>query len=98
MFLLLAPGHQAERRAAKTIANFLRNYPEITRVRLEPAGYMVVQTVECLTHRFAAHPDEQLVSSESFVVELVAMVVSCPLPVKRSMLSQQVNALETGNG
>jgi AcrR family transcriptional regulator len=65
---------QAERRAAKTMADLLQIYPEIPQVRLEPAGYMVVQTVECLTHRFAAHPDEQAISSESLVVELVAML------------------------
>jgi AcrR family transcriptional regulator len=66
----------AERRAAKTMAELLQVYSEIPHTYLVPAGFMVVQAVESLTHRFAAHPDEQVVSRESFVEELVAMLES----------------------
>ena len=56
---------EAERHAAKTVAGLFRLYPEVRRAYLEHAGFMVVQTVESLTHRFAAHPDEQFISRES---------------------------------
>jgi AcrR family transcriptional regulator len=66
---------EAERSAANTMSGLLRVYPEIPRPRLEIAGFMVVQTVESLTHRFAAHPDQQqLVSQPRFIDELVAML------------------------
>ena len=64
----------AERRAAKTMTELLQVYSEIPHTHLEPAGYLVVQTVESLTHRFAAHPNEQVVSRELFIDELVVML------------------------
>jgi AcrR family transcriptional regulator len=64
----------AERRAAKTVAGLLRLYPEVRRTHLEQAGFLVVQTVESLTHRFAAHPDEQLITRAGFVDEVVTML------------------------
>jgi AcrR family transcriptional regulator len=64
----------AERGAAKTLAGFLRLYPDIRRPNLEPAGYLVVQTVESLTHRFAAHADERNISRTNFISELVMML------------------------
>lgn len=67
---------EAERHAAKTMAGLLRLYPEVRRAYLEHAGFMVVQTVESLTHRFAAHPDEQFISRESFVEEVVTMLIA----------------------
>ncbi|RJQ38937.1 MAG: hypothetical protein C4555_04295, partial [Dehalococcoidia bacterium] len=67
---------EAERDAAKTMAGFLGLYPEVRRVDLGQAGFLVVQTVESLTHRFAAHPDEQVMTKTSFVDEVVAMLVS----------------------
>jgi AcrR family transcriptional regulator len=65
---------EAERRAAKAVAGLLRAYPEIRRTHLEQAGFLVVQTVESLTHRFAAHPDERVISRASFIDELVTML------------------------
>jgi AcrR family transcriptional regulator len=64
----------AERRSANAVAGFLRQHAEIRRAPLEHAGYMIVQTVESLTHRFAAHPEERILSRASFVEELVAML------------------------
>jgi AcrR family transcriptional regulator len=67
---------EAERRAAKTVAGLLRLYPEIRHVTLEHAGYLVVQTVESLTHRFAAHPDEQMIGRTGLVDEIVNMLAA----------------------
>jgi AcrR family transcriptional regulator len=74
---------EAERRAAKTVAGLLRVYPEIRHASLDQVGFLVVQTVESLTHRFAAHPDEQIISRSSFIDELVVMLeayLSCSEP------------------
>jgi AcrR family transcriptional regulator len=67
---------EAERRAAKTVAGLLRVYPEIRHARLDQAGFLVVQTVESLTHRFAAHPDEQFITRTGFADEVVTMLVA----------------------
>jgi len=67
---------EAERRAAKIVAGLLRVYPEIRRTHLEQAGFLVVQTVESLTHRFAAHPDEQFITRTGFADEVVTMLVA----------------------
>jgi AcrR family transcriptional regulator len=64
----------AERRAAKTMSVLLEVYPEVPHAHLTPSGFMVVETVESLTHRFAAHPNGQAVSRESFIEELVTML------------------------
>jgi AcrR family transcriptional regulator len=72
---------ETERRAAKTVAGLLHLYPEIHRAHPEQAGFMVVQTVESLTHRFAAHPNEKPLSRTRFVEELVTMLEAylvCP--------------------
>ncbi len=65
---------ECERSASRTVAELLRPYAEVRRRDLEQAGYMVVQTVESLTHRFAAHPQEQLCTREDFVAHLVTML------------------------
>jgi AcrR family transcriptional regulator len=67
---------EAERRAAKTIAGLLRLYPEIRHIHLDLAGFLVVQTVESLTHRFVAHPDERFIRRTGFVDEVVTMLVA----------------------
>ena len=72
---------EAERRAATTMGAVLAAYPGIHRSRLERAGFLLVQTVESLSHRFAAHPDGQLVSREGFLEDLVTMLeayLTCP--------------------
>ena len=65
---------EAERQAARTVAGLLSRYPEIQRPDLEEASFLVVQTVESLTHRYAAHPDEQVLSRPGFVEEIVTML------------------------
>jgi AcrR family transcriptional regulator len=65
----------SEREAAKTVAALLRLFPEVTHPRLDHAAVMAVQTVESLTHRFAAHPGQGLPQKES-AIELVAMLAA----------------------
>ena len=67
---------EAERHATKTVAGLLRLYPEIRRPCLEHACYIVIQTVESLTHKFAAHPDDQFIPQATLVDEVVAMLIS----------------------
>ena len=65
---------RAEREAIDAMAGWLRLFPEVCRDALDRSGYLVVQTVESLTHRFAAHPHEQITGKDDFVAELVAML------------------------
>jgi AcrR family transcriptional regulator len=65
---------EAERSAARTVAGLLRVYPEIKHTHLEHIGFLVVQTVESLTHRFAAHPDEHFITKTAFVNDVVTML------------------------
>jgi AcrR family transcriptional regulator len=64
---------RAEREAARTVAGLLRLHPEVRRTDLDRAALLVVQAVESLTHRFAAHPGEGL-SRRAFAAELAAML------------------------
>ncbi|TNF35888.1 MAG: TetR/AcrR family transcriptional regulator [Deltaproteobacteria bacterium] len=63
----------AERAAAEQVAELLRRYPEVRHPRLAEAAVMAVQTVEHLTHRFAAHPGQGL-PRDAFAAELVRML------------------------
>ncbi len=65
---------KAEREAIEAVAGLLRLYPGVGREDLNRSGYFVIHTVESLTHRFAAHPDEQLIGKNDFVAELVTML------------------------
>ena len=65
---------EAEHHAAKTVAGLLRLYPDVRHTHLEHAGLLLVQTVESLTHRFAAHPDEQIITRIGLVDEIVTML------------------------
>lgn len=67
---------EAERHAAKTVAGLLRLYPEVRRTGLEHTCFVVVQSVESLTHRYAAHPDDQFIPRTTFVDEVVTMLVA----------------------
>jgi AcrR family transcriptional regulator len=67
---------EAERHAAKTVAGLLRLYPEVRCAYSDHAAFLVVQTVESLTHRFAVHPDEQFIPRTTFVDEVVNMLVA----------------------
>jgi len=66
----------AEHQAARTMAGLLRTYPGVRRPNLEHAGYVVIHTVEALTHRFAAHPDDPVISRRELQGELVAMLAT----------------------
>jgi len=65
---------EAEHQAARTMAGLLRTYPEVRRPTLEHAGYVVIHTVEDLTHRFAAHPDDLVITRKELQRELVVML------------------------
>ena len=67
---------EAERHAAKTVAGLLRLYPEVRHTGLEHTCFVVAQSVESLTHRFAAHPDDQFIPRTTFVDEVVTMLVA----------------------
>jgi len=67
---------EAERQAAKTVAGLLRLYSEVRHTSLEHTCFVVVQSVESLTHRFAAHPDDQFIPRATFVEEVVTMLVA----------------------
>ena len=67
---------KAEMESAKTMAGLLDTFPEITRETNEINGYFVVQTVESLAHRYAAHPYENMMDEVTFTDELVLMLVS----------------------
>ena len=67
--------HEIEQRAAKTIAGLLKGFPEVKRGALEEASFLIVQTVEILTHRFASHPNTVLTRSQ-FTEELVSMITA----------------------
>jgi hypothetical protein len=74
----IAPGlhevfHEIERQAARTIAGLLRRHPEVKRVSLEEASFLVVQAVETLTHRYASHPN-MILTRKQFKDEIVAMI------------------------
>jgi AcrR family transcriptional regulator len=72
---------EAERRAARTVAGLLRLYPEVRHGTIEHAGFLVVQAVESLTHRYSAHPNEPLITQEQFLEELVSLLhayLTCP--------------------
>ena len=65
----------SEAEATRAVAELLRRCPEVRRRNLDQVAVMVVGVVESLTHRFAAHPDENL-SGRAFAVELVRMLES----------------------
>jgi hypothetical protein len=56
------------------MAGLLRTYAEVRRPSLDHAGYVVIHTVEDLTHRFAAHPDDPMITRKELQGELVAML------------------------
>lgn len=59
--------------AARIVAGLLRRHREVRHPRVLQCAVMAVQTVESLTHRFAAHPGHGL-PREDFVNELVGML------------------------
>ena len=76
---------RSEREAVDAMAGLLTLFPEIRGEHLQRSGYFVIHTVESLTHRFAAHPDEQMIDPSGFVEELVTMLeayLTCSLDEK----------------
>jgi AcrR family transcriptional regulator len=67
--LLLAAEHQL----ARTLSGLLRTYPEVRHPRLEHAAYVAIHTIEALTHRFAAHPEDRVIQQEALKRELVLL-------------------------
>ena len=67
--------HQIEQQGAKTIAGLLRGVPEVRRTSLEAASFLIIQTVETLTHRFASHPN-MLLTRKKFTTEIVSMITA----------------------
>jgi AcrR family transcriptional regulator len=64
----------AEHQLARTMTGLLRTYPETGRPNLEHAAYVVIHTVEALTHRFAAHPNDPAINRDVLQRELVTML------------------------
>lgn len=74
---------EAEQHAAKTVAGLIRLYPEVRSSCLEHTCFVIVQTVESLTHRYAAHLDDQFIPRTTFVGEVVKMLIAyltCDIP------------------
>lgn len=74
---------EADHHAAKTVAGLIRLYPEVRSRCLEHTCYVIIQTVESLTHRYAAHPDDQFIPRALFVDEVVKMLMAylkCDIP------------------
>jgi hypothetical protein len=67
---------EAERQAAKTVSGLLRIYPECRHGNLDRAAFTLAQTVEALTHRFAAHPDQGGMERDELVDEIVTMLLA----------------------
>jgi AcrR family transcriptional regulator len=65
---------EAEHEAARSMARLLRRYPAVRHARPERAGLLVIQTVESLTHRYAAHPEQQVIDRAGFVHEVASMM------------------------
>jgi AcrR family transcriptional regulator len=64
----------AEREAINAMAGLLRLFPEVRHRTPDRAAYFVMHTVESLTHRYAAHPENQTIAKDDFVTELVTML------------------------
>ncbi|WP_279589373.1 hypothetical protein [Rhizomicrobium electricum] len=64
----------AEREAINAVAGLLRLFPEVRRRTPDRAAYFVMHTVESLTRGYAAHPENQTIAKDDFVVELVTML------------------------
>jgi len=70
--LLLDSEHQS----AKVLAGLLRTLPGLGHPNLEHAAYVLFHTVEALTHRFAAHPEDPAMTREALQKELVTMLTA----------------------
>lgn len=64
----------AEHQLARTMAGLLRTYADVRHAHLEHAAYVTIHTVEALTHRFAAHPEDAAITQVALQGELVMML------------------------
>jgi len=64
----------AEHELAKTMAGLLHTYPEVRHPQLKHAAYVTIHTIEALTHRFAAHPEDPVISQGALQTELVRLL------------------------
>lgn len=65
---------EAEHQLARTMAGLLRTYPEVRHGNPEHAAYVVIHTIEALTHRFAAHPEDTAISQDALRCELLILI------------------------
>jgi AcrR family transcriptional regulator len=65
---------EAEHQLAKTMAGLLRTFGDLGRPDLQHAAYVLIHTVEALTHRFAAHPEDKVINQEALQTELVVLL------------------------
>jgi AcrR family transcriptional regulator len=65
---------EAEHQLARTMAGLLRTYAEVQHPQLKHAAYVAIHTIEALTHRFAAHPEDPVLSQEDLKKELVRLL------------------------
>lgn len=72
---------EAEHQLARTMAGLLRTYPEARLRNPEHMAYVVIHTIEALTHRFAAHPEDSVISQDALREELVRMLTGYLLGV-----------------
>jgi AcrR family transcriptional regulator len=70
--------HQRQMRlrqeAVDSVARMMEANPAIARPDLDRAAYLVVEAVESLTHRYAAHPEHQTMGEPEFVDEVVDLL------------------------
>jgi AcrR family transcriptional regulator len=66
----------AEHQLVRTMAGFLRTYPEMRLANPEHSAYLVIHATEALTHRFAAHPEDPVITKPALQLELVEMLAS----------------------
>lgn len=67
---------QAETRAkaVDAVARLMSRSGDVGRPDPSRAAYMLVEAVEALTHRYAAHPESQTMEASEFVEEVVTML------------------------
>lgn len=67
---------EAEHQLARTMAGLLHTYPEVQHPRPEHAAYVAIHAIEALTHRFAAHPEDSVITQSALKDELVLLLDS----------------------
>lgn len=68
------PVQKRSQEAVDAVARLLEASPAIARPNADRAAYLVVEAVESLTHRWAAHPEYQTMEEDAFVEEVVDLL------------------------